>query len=154
MVNLLALNLITQLISPDALDKLIDSRTVTLSQTKSYGEVERDRFIDRTLAVCLASILPQQERQGAPMKRRGNWNFLQSSVYLSSYLLLSSYLPNRHSVWSNATQGFGLPPFRRVSLSLGLLPLSRQLTPTPFLLDQWRYLLLFFPTTTMDKLDR
>ena len=98
MVNLLALNLITQLISPDALDKLIDSRTVTLSQTKSYGEVERDRFIELTLAVCLASILPQQERQGAPMERRGNWNFFQSSVYLSSYLLLSSYLPNRHSV--------------------------------------------------------
>ena len=98
MVNLSYFKSYTQTELPDALDKLIDSRTVTLSQTKSYGEVERDRFIELTLAVYLASILPQQERQGAPMKRRGNWNFLQSSVYLSSYLLLSSYLPNRHSV--------------------------------------------------------
>jgi len=84
MVNLLALNLITQLISPDALDKLIDSRTVTLSQTKSYREVKWDRSRESTLTVC----------GGAPAKRGETGAVTQSSVYLSTVCLrLSTYLP-------------------------------------------------------------
>ena len=87
MVNLLALNLITQLISPDALDKLIDSRTVTLSQTKSYGEVERiDLWSQRRRCVEV-----HQQREG----KLGLLPSRLSTYQLSVYDYLPIYLYRR-----------------------------------------------------------